>query len=157
MTDPKPFEVLLGLMAAHVCGDALIYSRFVSGLKRADSAWSRVLGTFLHVLFHAAFVFLFLWHVPFRARLLACLYVFGVHFLIDIARVLAERKLYASQDIIIFSKKDVLRFLAGRAREPVNVFFRKNMKTWVGMNLLDQGLHLASFLVFVLGIYPRLL
>jgi hypothetical protein len=156
MTDPKPFQILLGLMAAHVCGDAVIYSRFVSGLKRADSALSRVLATFLHCLFHAAFVFLFLWHVSVRARLLACVYVFGVHFLIDAARVFAERNLVPSQDILILSRKDVLRFLTGRAREPVNAFFRKNMKTWVGMNLLDQGLHLASLLVFVVGIYPHL-
>jgi len=156
MTDPNPFQVLLGLLSAHVCGDALIYSRSVSGLKRADSALARVLGTFVHCVFHAVFVFLFLWHVSLHARLLACVYVFGVHFLIDFSRVFAERNLFPSQDILILSKKDVFRFLAGKAREPVNAFFRTNLKTWVGMNLLDQGLHLASLLVFVAGIYPRL-
>ncbi len=54
---PETFRVLLGLVAAHVCGDAFIYSRFVSGLKRSERASSRVAATALHCLFHAVFVF----------------------------------------------------------------------------------------------------
>jgi hypothetical protein len=153
---PETFRVLLGLVAAHVCGDAFIYSRFVSGLKRSERASSRVAATALHCLFHAVFVFLFLWNLPLHVQLAACLYVFSVHFLIDYSRVFAELKIYRPEDIIIFSKKDILRFVTGSAKDPVNSFFRKNMKTWIGMNLLDQGLHQATLCAFAFGIYPHL-
>ncbi len=153
---PDPFLLLLGLLAAHVCGDALIYSRFVSGLKRSDKASSRLLATALHCIFHALFVFLFLWYVPVRTRLAACLYVFFAHFLIDYSRVFVERKIYRPEDVIIFSKKDILRFIAGSAKDPVNTFFGKHRKIWLGMNLLDQGMHLATLCAFAFGIYPHL-
>ena len=154
--DPESVPILLGLLAAHVCGDAFIYSRLVSGLKRADRVSSRMLATAIHCFFHAVFVFVFLLFVPVHTRLWACLYVFAAHFLIDFSRVFVERKIYPPEDIIIFSKKDVLRFALGRAGDSVNDFFGKNMKTWMGMNLLDQSLHLVSMIVFVFGILPHL-
>jgi len=153
---PETVRVLLGLLAAHVCGDAFIYSRFISGLKRSENPASRVAATALHCLFHAGFVFLFVWGLPLGLRAAASLYIFCVHFVIDTARVFGERKIFRPEGMVILSKKDMLRFLAGRAREPVNAFFRQNLRTWVGMNLVDQGLHAATLLVFAFGIAPRL-
>jgi len=149
-------RVLLGLLAAHVCGDAFVYSRWVSGLKRSPRAGSRWLATAIHCGFHAVFVLLFLWPLPARVRLAACLYVCAVHFLIDTARVWLERKVYAPEGMVILSKQDLLRLALGRARQPVSRFFRKNMRTWVGVNALDQAVHLASLIGFAVGIAPRL-
>ena len=154
--DPDGFRVLAGLLAAHVCGDTLFYSRFVSGLKRADRASHRILATSIHCLFHGVLVFGFLWPVPLETRLLTCLYVFAVHFLIDASRVILERRILLPGDNVILSKGDVFRYLAGTTRESVSVFFRRNMKPWLRMNLLDQAAHLASLLVFAWFIYPRL-
>jgi hypothetical protein len=148
--------VLAGLLAAHVCGDILAYSRFVSGMKRAERAASRVLATSVHCLVHAVLVFLFLWAVPMATRLYAALYVFGVHFLIDLIRVALERNFYPPEDRVILSKKDIMRMLAGRARKPVHGFLPQNKKAWLGMNLVDQGLHLVALLVFAFGIFPHL-
>jgi len=154
--DPDGLRVLAGLAAAHVCGDTLLYSRFLSGWKRADRAWQRVLATAVHCLFHAILASVFLGCVPAPTRVLASLYVFTAHFVIDASRVVLERGIYPPGDNVILSKKDVLGVLTGRTRGPVAAFFRKNMKPWIWMNLLDQGLHLASLLVFACAIFPRL-
>jgi len=154
--DPDGFLVLAGLLAAHVCGDTLFYSRFVSGWKRADRAAHRMLATSIHCLFHAVLVFGFLWPVPLETRLWACLYVFTVHFLIDASRVILERAVYRPGDNVILSKTDVFRYVAGTTRGSVDAFFRRNLKPWLRMNLLDQAAHLASLLLFAFVIHPRL-
>lgn len=153
---PESVRIFLGLLAGHVCGDALVYSKSVSGLKRADRAGHRVAGTLLHGFLHAVFVLVFLWPVPAGVRLWACVYVFGVHFLIDAGRVALERRVFPPDEMVILSKKDLFRTLLGRARVPVSEFFHKNMRPWLVMNLLDQGLHLASLAGFAFGVAPHL-
>jgi hypothetical protein len=47
-------------------------------------------------------------------------------------------------------KSEVLEYLLGRGHRDVTAFFGKHLKTWVWVNLIDQGMHVAAIGLFVM-------
>lgn len=144
-------QLFLLILAAHLCGDLLIYSPGLAQNKRSGSWGRRSWYILRHVLIHALFVWIWLWTYSLELKVLASLYIFVVHYLIDISRTYYEPALIAKQDFHIFSRKDLLAWLTGRSvPDETQVFLKKHLRTWLGINLLDQSLHLISIFVFVL-------
>ncbi len=143
--------LFLLMLAAHLCGDVLIYSPSMARNKRSGSFWSRSQVIFRHALIHALLIWLWLWPYPLSLKIYASVYILLVHYLLDISRTYYEEILIDKQEFHIFSRKDLWKWIRGKPlQQETKAFLKKHMKVWLSINLLDQSLHLLSILVFVL-------
>ena len=142
-------NLFLLLIAAHLCGDVLSYSRFLATLKRQDEISARIKGIALHCLIHGFFVLLWLWSVSWDLRFLAALYVYGTHFIIDFVRVPMERALIDKREFKILKRSDTLCYFLGKGDPQTRVFMKKYLGKWTLVNGIDQSLHVLAIAVFV--------
>jgi len=143
-------SLFLLLLAAHVCGDIVVNSDFLAKNKRSENQVARTGALVVHCVIHFGFVWLWLWPFGRTLKIWASLYVFVVHFLIDYCRTYAEAKLFPGGELMALKKKQVLEYLLGRRDKDVAAFFGKHLKTWVWVNLIDQGMHVAAIGLFVM-------
>lgn len=144
-------ELFLLMLAAHLCGDVLIYSPGLAQNKRSGTLGYRSNFILRHVLIHALLVWIWLWQFTLSTQIAASLYILVVHFAIDIARTYYEPLLIDKQDFHVFQRKDIIQWLTGKSvNQDTKAFLSKYLKTWLGINLLDQSLHCVSILVFIL-------
>mgnify|MGYP002338728343 CR=1 FL=1 len=95
-------QLFLLMLAAHLCGDLLIYSPGLAQNKRSGSWGRRSLYILRHVLVHALFVWIWLWTYRPEFKIVASLYIFLVHYLIDIIRTYYEPAFIVKQDFPVF-------------------------------------------------------
>jgi hypothetical protein len=72
-----------------------------------------------------------------------------VHFLIDYFRTYSEAKIFPGGELMALKKKQVLQYVLGRGDRDVTAFLGKHLKTWVWVNAIDQGVHVAAIGLFV--------
>ena len=145
-------NLFLVLVAAHVCGDVLTYSTFLARAKRSVSTSSRAKAVSLHCFVHAFFVLILGWLFGIKGTVVAAGYIFVVHFMIDFVRVQVEPHIFNSTDFVIVYKGQLINYVLGRRDDQRNLdrFIGKYFWKWLGMNFIDQSLHLASIVAYVL-------
>lgn len=143
-------QLFVLMLAAHVCGDIVLYSQMVSKSKRNGKFIQRSKFISIHVLIHAAFLWIWLWPYDFDLKVSASLYILLVHFLIDMSRTYFEQYFIDKKDVYIFSRKDIFKLFFQRSQNKAKrKFLQKYLRTWLGINVLDQALHGASILIFI--------
>ena len=145
-------KLFLLLMAAHICGDVLIYSPKLSAAKRAEGMTKRMKATFFHCLNHFLLIvcFLILFSYAFSFSLFAAVCIAGAHFLIDITRIHIEDGIFNKKELVIIKKKDLLRYLLGHKDTELAPFIKRYGMKWLFLNVLDQGFHVSTILLFTL-------
>ena len=140
------------LLVAHICGDVLSYSSLLSRAKRSDDIFKRNRAVIIHCLLHAIFVLLLGWLFRVEGSMIAAGYIFIVHFFIDFSRVQIEPIFFNTKKIVIINKNELVKCLLGKTEdiEGLKVFMSKYFLKWLVVNVVDQSLHLASIVVFVL-------
>ena len=142
--------MFLLLIAAHLCGDVLSYSRFLSGLKRSERLGVKIGGIGLHCFIHGLFVLVWLWPLPWGIRLWAAVYIFVTHFIIDFARTPVERALIDKRDFRILKRSDPLFYFLGKGNPETRAFMKKYLGGWTLANVIDQSLHITAIAIFAL-------
>ena len=141
--------LILLMAAAHASGDILLYSPYVAESKRMGSFFLRSWYVAKHVLLHVAFLWIWLWPYDVKLKISASIYIFLVHYLIDISRTYYEPIFIDKDDFHIFSRKDISSCLFGNfVNRETRSFLKKHFKVWLGINMMDQSLHCASILIF---------
>jgi hypothetical protein len=134
-------NALFLLLLAHILGDVVFASYKLSVLKRSPGLLSRLSGLGAHCAVHALAAGALLFAAGkgyFRGAFL----VFLIHLAIDAARSGLERRLFGSGDVYV-KRSEFVAWISGRGNNPEKMNLR-NLRSWFAVNLLDQGLHLAS-------------
>ena len=137
------------MIIAHFCADLLIYSPKLSGQKRKDELLQKLLALAIHCAIHGAWVWILLWPMDYWIRICVALYIFVVHFVVDYTRPYIEQIFIKKDEFVIFERKDFFLWLRGKPDEQMNQFMKKYFPKWLALNVLDQSLHMASILLFV--------
>ena len=137
------------MIIAHFCADILIYSPKLSGQKRKDELLQKLQALGIHCAIHGAWVWILLWPMDYWIRIRATLYIFMVHFVIDYTRLYIEQIFINKDEFTIFKRKDFFLWLRGKPNKQMNQFMKKYFPKWLALNILDQSLHMASILLFV--------
>jgi hypothetical protein len=151
-------NLFLVLVTAHVCGDLLTYSTFLARTKRSGSRFARAKAVALHCLIHAFFVLILGWLFGIKGAVVAAVYIFTVHFMIDFVRVQVEPLFFNFSEPVIINKKQMVNYMLGKRGSHNNLdrFMNKYFWKWMMLNVSDQSLHIASIVTFVLLIGERL-
>jgi len=143
-------ELFLRLIAAHLCGDLLSYSRLLARMKRSKRHLKKLGGLGVHCLVHALFVWLWLWGMPWPLKAWASIYIFATHFLIDVVRINVEPLLIDKSQFVILRRKDVFRYFMGKGEAKSDAFLSRHFKKWSLVNAGDQLLHVSAIGIFAL-------
>lgn len=142
------FKLALLLLCAQYSGDFLVYSTRLSSGKRTDDLPVRLRALFLHCLIHLGWVLVWLWFYEWQLKILAALYIFVIHFVIDFSRPYVERVVISRDEFVVTSRKDILMWFWGKSDDRTSRFMRKFFPQWVFVNILDQGSHILSIIIF---------
>ena len=138
------------LFFAHFIADVFAYSPKLSSLKRGrKKKGSKLLSNASHCLIHAMLTWIVLYPLDLQRRNFAALYIFVLHFVIDMARIRVESLIFKNKDFVIFTRKDILNLIFNRNRKDVSKFFSKHLYQWLLLNLIDQSTHIASIIILV--------
>ena len=143
-------HLLLLLLIAHIFGDVFMYSPKLSTGKRTDSHYKMTGSLLIHSILHAAVVWLILWKYPLQFKTTAAIYFLILHFIIDYLRILIEKNIYQKDELVIFKRRDILNFLFKKNSAEINLFLNNHFHKWILQNIMDQSLHLATIIFFVL-------
>jgi len=134
----KNFAVLL---LAHLLGDVLFASYRISRLKRRREFRFQLLGIGIHALVHALFAGIFLFVLG-SAWKKGALFLFIVHYLIDLMRSSVEKRIFGYGEVYV-RRSEFMAWLKGITDNPEKMNIR-SLRTWFIINFLDQGAHLAG-------------
>ena len=139
------------LLSAHICGDVLSYSPLLSKAKRSNSFLLKTNSIARHCLVHAGFVLIVGWVAGIDGLFVAAGYIFVVHFGIDWFRIQIEPHFLNPKEFVVIDKRQFVKYLLHKKTQEgdIEVFMQKYFWTWLGVNITDQGLHLASMALFV--------
>ncbi len=143
---------ILGLLfASHLLGDVIFTSSRLAILKRSNKFWLRLNGLVRHSAVHAFFAGLFLF-ISASPWLKGAFLILGIHFIIDYIRTGTEIRMFGANTLII-KRLEFIAWLSGRNRnqEKIN---SQNLRTWLLINILDQGAHMMSLFCIALMINP---
>ncbi len=144
------FLIFIRLYAAHLCGDILTYLPQLAGKKRVADPQSKIRAIALHCLIHAAWVWVWSWGWSAYSRLLAAIYIVGLHFLIDFSRGYLENALIGTANLKILKRRQVWLWLRRKGDAMTNNFMSKYLNKWICINLADQTLHFLTVLLVTL-------
>ena len=142
-------KLLLLLIASHCCGDILLNSDYLATFKRRDSLSDRIKAVFVHCSIHAILVWLWLWPLSEKLKLIASLYIFLAHSIIDLFRISLEDKLIGQKHIKLLNRKEIVLWFSGKGKKSINDFMNSYFKKWLLINIVDQSLHFLSIVGFV--------
>jgi hypothetical protein len=142
------FKLILLILGAHYSGDFLVYSTRLSKGKREAHLKSRLKALLFHCLIHLGWVLVWLWLYSWPLKIAAAVYIFVVHFLIDLSRPYMERVIINEEEVAVTSIMDIMRWIAGRGDPETSRFMGKFFPQWVFINLFDQGFHILSIILF---------
>ena len=128
----------------------MLYLPQISSNKRDPNIFLRFRAFFLHALVHFLLVMIWLFPYGFKAKLIAALFISTTHIAIDALRIYCEKHLFSRKDFTILKRKDVFSFFLGNRNAESARFITKYHQSWLGLNALDQGLHI---LMMILAIY----
>ena len=138
------FIIFVRLYAAHICGDILTYFPRLAGQKRVDILSAKIKAIAVHCLIHGLWVWVWGWGWPPRSRLLAVIFIFGLHFLIDFSRGYLENAIIGTANLEILKRQQIWLWLRRRGDPTTNKFMGKYLGKWISINLADQTLHLIA-------------
>jgi hypothetical protein len=136
---------------AHFFGDILFNPDRLAKSKRAENLGERLRGLGMHCVVHAAFVWVFLMPFENSLRIKAVIYVFFVHFFIDLLRTSLETTFFDQEIPFTVSKRDFYNYLM-RKETKLKGFMGRHGKPWVIINVTDQFLHFFYFAGFVTAV-----
>jgi len=149
LLDDAGVNLFFLLIAAHLCGDLLVYSDNVSEAKRKGELRSRVAAIGFHCLVHACWVWVWLWPQGIERKITAGFFVFIAHFIIDFTRIYVEPRWLGRDKIKILKRREVLRWLGGQGDNETRIFMKTSFVPWLTINVVDQSLHLVAIIGFV--------
>ncbi|MBD3242876.1 MAG: DUF3307 domain-containing protein [Chitinivibrionales bacterium] len=139
-------EAAIRLVLAHLCGDLVTYSPMVSRAKRSRNPAFKILATALHAAVHGALAWVWLWGMNATLRTVLPLGIAFAHFSIDFTRILIENALMGRERPYVLKRKDVIKWLTGRASFEVDSYMRQYYVRWFLLNIGDQVAHLLSII-----------
>ena len=138
----------IGLYTAHLCGDVLAYFPVLSRAKRENRNNQKILAIAIHCLIHSLFVLLWFRILKLDRVTYAMVYIFIIHFIIDLSRIYYEGLIIGSGKVLILKWEELVRWLIKKEEEGhVGRFMEKNFVKWMVVNVLDQGMHFLSIAV----------